>query len=587
MKKCKKLLSLLLAMLMLFVTPLSAFAAVNDTGFTDVATDAPYAEAVKYVRNNGIMSGTSNTKFSPNLNTSRAMLATILYRMSGSPTVSQSADFSDVAENMWYSNAIAYAAENNIVAGYDNGNFGINDPVSLEQVVTILWRYAGNAAQSQQYSYSAQAIQWATQNNIISAPFEETKNATRADVATILFHYMTLGSNQSTPAQPEEQIAVPEEVITQPEQSTIEPIENAKNTSNTLVVYFSATNNTKTVAENIAKALNADTYQITAAQEYTSDDLDWTDDTSRVNIEHNDPDFRPEIAGELPELTNYDTIFIGYPIWWGEAPNILKTFVENVDFSGKTVIPFCTSSSSSIGSSGKTLEALTNGANWLEGQRFSSRINGTELTDWIANLNLTTDSNATENVTENERKNNTEKSLVVYFSMPETTNPDNMTTEEDNSTVVINGEVLGNTQYMAQVIQNTIGADIFRIEPKTPYPTNHETLVDLALEEQNQNARPELLNAINNLEEYDTIFIGYPTWWSDMPMILYTFFEQYDFSDKTIITFNTHGGSGFSRTISTIQELEPNAEVVEGLSISRNHIQEAENEIVEWVNSLY
>ena len=512
MKKCKKLLSLLLAMLMLFVTPLSAFAAVNDTGFTDVAADASYAEAVKYVRNNGIMSGTSNTKFSPDLNTSRAMLATILYRMSGSPTVSQSADFSDVAENMWYSNAIAYAAENNIVAGYDNGNFGVNDPVSLEQVVTILWRYAGNAAQSQQYSYSAQAIQWATQNNIISAPFEETKNATRADVATILFHYMTLGSNQSTPAQPEEQISVPEEVTTQPEQSTIEPIENVKNTSNTLVVYFSATNNTKTVAENIAKALNADTYQIIAAQEYTSDDLNWTDDTSRVNIEHNDPDFRPEIAGELPELTNYDTIFIGYPIWWGEAPNILKTFVENVDFAGKTVIPFCTSSSSSIGSSGKTLEALTNGANWLEGQRFSSRINGTEVTDWIANLNLTTDSNATENVTENERKNNTEKSLVVYFSMPETTNPDNMTTEEDNSTVVINGEVLGNTQYMAQVIQNTIGADIFRIEPKTPYPTNHETLVDLALEEQNQNTRPELLNAINNLEEYDTIFIGYPTW---------------------------------------------------------------------------
>lgn len=285
-----------------------------------------------------------------------------------------------------------------------------------------------------------------------------------------------------------------------------------KQNNNTLVIYFSATGNTETVAEYIVNTLNADTYQILAQQEYTSDDLDWTDDTSRVNVEHNDPDFRPEIAGELPELTNYDTIFIGYPIWWGEAPNILKTFVENVDFAGKTVIPFCTSSSSSIGSSGKTLEALTNGANWLEGQRFSSRINGTEVTDWIANLNLTTDFNATENVTENERKNNTEKSLVVYFSMPETTNPDNMTTEEDNSTVVINGEVLGNTQYMAQVIQNTIGADIFRIEPKTPYPTNHETLVDLALEEQNQNTRPELLNAINNLEEYDTIFIGYPTW---------------------------------------------------------------------------
>ncbi len=102
--------------------------------------------------------------------------------------------------------------------------------------------------------------------------------------------------------------------------------------------------------------------------------------------------------------------------------------------------------------------------------------------------------------------------LVVYFSMPETTDPDNMTEEEANSTVVINGEVLGNTQYVAYVIQENTGADIFRIEPKTPYPTDHETLVDLAAEEQEQNARPELLNQIENLEQYNTIFIGYPNW---------------------------------------------------------------------------
>ena len=354
--------------------PFNAFAAVNDISFTDVPENAPYTEAVKYVHDNGIMSGTSNTKFSPDLNTSRAMLATILYRMSGNPAVSQSANFADVSENMWYSNAITYVAENNIVAGYDNGNFGVNDPVRLEQVVTILWRYAGNTAQSQQHSYSVQAIQWATQNHIISAPFEATKYATRADVATILFRYMTLGSNQSTPAQPTTE--------------SIEDIESTKNTSNTLVVYFSATNNTKAVAENIAKVFDADTYQITPVQEYTSDDLDWTDGNSRVSVEHNDPDFRPEIAGELPDLTNYDIIFIGYPIWWGEAPNIVKGFVENVDFSDKTVIPFCTSASSGIGSSGRNLETLTSDATWLEGRRFSSRVDETEIADWIASLNL-------------------------------------------------------------------------------------------------------------------------------------------------------------------------------------------------------
>ena len=178
------------------------------------------------------------------------------------------------------------------------------------------------------------------------------------------------------------------------------------------------------------------------------------------------------------------------------------------------------------------------------------------------------------------------KTLVVYFSMPETKTADNMTQEEDNSTVVIDGEVLGNTQYMAYVIQKNTGADIFRIEPKTPYPTDHDTLVDLASNEQAENARPAIKDTIENFEQYDTIFVGYPNWWGDMPMILYTFFDTYDFSGKTIIPFNTHGGSGFSDTINSIRENEPNAEVLDGLSISRNSIQDAEAEIVDWVESL-
>lgn len=178
------------------------------------------------------------------------------------------------------------------------------------------------------------------------------------------------------------------------------------------------------------------------------------------------------------------------------------------------------------------------------------------------------------------------KNLVVYFSMPETTDPNNMTQDEEQSTVVINGEVLGNTQYMAYVIEEAIGADIFRIEPETPYPTDHDTLVDLAKEEQNDNARPKIKDTIENFDTYENIFVGYPNWWGDMPMILYSFFDEYDFSGKTIIPFNTHGGSGFSSTVSTIKELEPNAEVLDGKSISRNDIQDAEQEIVDWVKSL-
>ena len=154
------------------------------------------------------------------------------------------------------------------------------------------------------------------------------------------------------------------------------------------------------------------------------------------------------------------------------------------------------------------------------------------------------------------------KNLVVYFSMP-----DNV----DDSTVVIDGETLGNTQYMAYVIQET---------------TDHDELVDLASEEQSNNARPAIKDTIENFDTYENIFVGYPNWWGDMPMILYSFFDEYDFSGKTIIPFNTHGGSGFSGTISTIKELEPNAEVLDGKSISRNDIQDAEQEIVDWVNSL-
>ena len=168
------------------------------------------------------------------------------------------------------------------------------------------------------------------------------------------------------------------------------------------------------------------------------------------------------------------------------------------------------------------------------------------------------------------------KNLVVYFSMP-----DNV----DDSTVVIDGETLGNTQYMAYVIQETVGTDIFRIEPETPYPTDHDELVDLASEEQSDNARPAIKDTIENFDTYENIFVGYPNWWGDMPMILYSFFDEYDFSGKTIVPFNTHGGSGFSNTISTIAGLEPGANVNEnGFTVSRDNVQEAESDIIAWLN---
>lgn len=179
------------------------------------------------------------------------------------------------------------------------------------------------------------------------------------------------------------------------------------------------------------------------------------------------------------------------------------------------------------------------------------------------------------------------KRLVVYFSMPETTNLGKMNKEEENSTVVIDGKVLGNTQYVAGIIQERTGADIFRIEPLVPYPLDHKILVEQAKTEQKQAFRPAVKERIENINEYETIFLGYPNWWGDMPMILYTFLESYDLSGKMIVPFNTHGGSGFSDTIGTVQRLQPNAIVrKDGFTISRNDVQEAEPDINTWLKKL-
>lgn len=164
---------------------------------------------------------------------------------------------------------------------------------------------------------------------------------------------------------------------------------------------------------------------------------------------------------------------------------------------------------------------------------------------------------------------------------------DGVDTVAGASRVAVDGEVLGNNQYIAQIIRQQVGGDLFPIETVQEYPATHEPLLDFAYEEKADNARPELATQIENLDSYDVIFLGFPNWNADLPMPLYTFLEEYDFSGKTIIPFTTHGGSGFSRTIQTISELQPNATVIlDGLSISRNSVPDAEIDVVNWLNGL-
>ena len=155
-----------------------------------------------------------------------------------------------------------------------------------------------------------------------------------------------------------------------------------------LVAYFSATGTTKGVAEHIANGLNADIYEIVPEEPYTDADLDYNDNNSRTTIEMNDPDARPAISGSVENMEQYDTVFIGYPIWWGEAPRIASTFMESYDFSGKTIVPFCTSGGSGIGSSASNLERLTSGATWLDGRRLNGSDSQDTVMEWVDSLDL-------------------------------------------------------------------------------------------------------------------------------------------------------------------------------------------------------
>lgn len=155
-----------------------------------------------------------------------------------------------------------------------------------------------------------------------------------------------------------------------------------------LVAYFSATNTTRGIAEHIANGLNADIYEIVPEEPYTDADLDYNDNNSRTTIEMNDPDARPAIIGSVEDMEQYDIVFIGYPIWWGEAPRIVSTFVESYDFSGKTIVPFCTSGGSGVGSSATNLEQLTDGADWLPGKRLNGSDSQDTVMEWVNGLGL-------------------------------------------------------------------------------------------------------------------------------------------------------------------------------------------------------
>ncbi|MBA0170118.1 flavodoxin [Pectobacterium versatile] len=179
--------------------------------------------------------------------------------------------------------------------------------------------------------------------------------------------------------------------------------------------------------------------------------------------------------------------------------------------------------------------------------------------------------------------------LIVYFSQPEDVTLEGVDGVSGASVLQKNNERLGSTQYIAQIIQQQTGGELFRIETVTPYPVQHDSLLQYAEKEQKENARPVMKAKVQNLTDYDTVFIGYPIWWYKMPMVLYSFLEQHDLQGKTIIPFTTHGGSRFSDSLREIARLQPNSQLItEGLAISRNDVTDDETitDIINWLGKL-
>ena len=211
-------------------------------------------------------------------------------------------------------------------------------------------------------------MDWARANGVVNGKegnrFDPQGNATRAQVATILRNYLTMDQNGQQP----------------------DTDENGK----VLVAYFSGSGNTERVAQTLAEALNADIFEITPAQPYTSDDLDYTVSTSRVNREHENESLRDVALTQTTPANweDYDTVLIGYPIWWAIAAWPVNTFVKGNDFTGKTVIPFATSTSSGMGQSGELLEQMAGTGTWQAGHRFASRAAATDIYEWAESLGL-------------------------------------------------------------------------------------------------------------------------------------------------------------------------------------------------------
>ena len=344
------------------------------SSYTDVTDGAWYSEAVEGLLERGIMNGTGERTFSPEDTFTRAQLAAVLYRMAGSPAVSGADSFTDTLPGTWYTDAVLWAEQNSIINGYGNGLFGTADPTTQEQLAAMLWRDAGSyivsgSEETGASSWAADAVRWLKTEKLVNEngpAFAPKDAAKRAQVADIVYRYLKMKEQYvdvdavsgATQKSGEEQT----------EQQTVEA------GGKILVAYFSragenynvgtvSEGNTAKLAKEIATQTGGDLFEISPVNTYPES----YDEMLTVATQERTNDVRPEIRNPVENFEQYDIIFIGYPIWWGDLPMILHTFMESYDFTGKTVIPFNTHEGSGQSGTQRTINEKLSDATVLQG----------------------------------------------------------------------------------------------------------------------------------------------------------------------------------------------------------------------------
>ncbi len=367
-------------------------------------------------------------------------------------------------------------------------------------------------------------------------------------------------------------------------------VSSGKKTS--LVVYFSATGTTKSAAGKVKKADKADIFRLVPRTPYTSKDLDYDTDC-RANREQNKPSSRPAIATGIKNLKQYSTVYIGYPIWWGKEPRIIRTFLYKYSMKGKTVIPFCTSGSSGISGSMSGIRAGAKKATVKQGKDLTDS-SYSAVKKWVCSFKK-------KNSSKTAKKTQPTVSPVQPTLTPSTEPATEQTAQpatepvaekpaepasESDKTLVVYFSRTGHTKPLAQYAAEYLSADLFEIKAKIPYTDEdiaYYTDCRADREQSDPTARPEISGYVDIMDRYSTIVLAYPIWHGQAPKIIYTFLESYNFSGKTIIPFCTSASSPIGTSDTNLHPLAENASWKEGRRFAIGTDKET---ICKWIGSM-